>query len=309
MLAILVTVLHRSHFGTNTRVAMAVEQLHSLGFVILGSIALVFSGLGSQINPLDTPLFVAIVILLLGVPHGAFDVAIWRHRNRSAGRQAFARMLVAYIGLTGAFFGLWVLFPELALPAFLAISALHFSDDWEPSLAPLPRCVLAVAMIASPAVLFSRDVIEIFNWLAPREVSEVVAWTMYVIALLALQGSAIIVGVLAQRNFLTALEITVVLALALFTSPMVFFLIYFCGLHGPRHVIRVHRELRPVSVSSFLLATWPYAPLAIVGTAIGAVVLSTLPVGPAVLGAVFKALGALTVPHMLLIDRCGTVTE
>jgi Brp/Blh family beta-carotene 15,15'-monooxygenase len=300
-------VSRQKQFDVNP-VTWTVEWFHSLGFVIIGSIVLAMAGLGIQINPLDAPLIVAAVILLLGVPHGAFDVAIWCRRNSTAGPLAFAQMLVAYIGLASTFFGLWVFFPQLTLPAFLAISAIHFSDDWESSLAAIPRFVIAVALVASPAVFFYRDVITIFNLLAPSDVSEFAVAAMQFIAAPALSTSAVIVVILALRDPLTALEIVVVLALALLTPPMVFFLIYFCGLHSLRHVIHVHRELQPANISSFLLAAWPYAPLAILGTVIGGVTLSSLPIGHAVLGTVFIALGALTIPHMLLIDRFGAVT-
>lgn len=293
----------------NSGDAWTTDRLHRVGFIIVGVLVLVTTGFGIQINPLDAPSIVAAIILLLGVPHGAFDVAVWQHRNMTAGRQSVIQMLALYTGLAGAAFGLWIVAPEITLPAFLMMSIYHFSHDWKPLLSKVHRWVIAVAMIASPAVFFSRDVIEIFNWLAPSDYSALVACVMQVVALPALLASAFIVSPLAQRDPLAAFEVVVVLALALLTPPMVFFIIYFCGLHSPRHIIGVHRELQPVNASSFLLAAWPYAPIAIAGTVMGAVLLSSLPVGSALLGTVFMALGALTVPHMLLIDRSSVLTK
>ena len=293
-------VLGRRHADAGA--GWSAEMLHSGAFVGLGSVLLLALANGVALNPLDAPLAAGIIILLLGVPHGGFDVAIWRRRNPVAGRTALVRMLTAYISLAAGFFALWASVPELALPVFLMLAALHFAGDWDAALSILPRCTIAVAMICSPAILFQDDVIAIFNLLGPAEVSQSVALVMHVVAIPALQASAVIVGLLAVRDPLTAGEIAIVLALAVLSPPLVFFLVYFCGLHSVRHMIRVHRELAPQSARAYLLALWPYAPLAMLGTATAALVLSSLPVGAALLGMIFMALGALTVPHMLLID-------
>jgi Brp/Blh family beta-carotene 15,15'-monooxygenase len=278
------------------------ETLHSAAFVVLGALLLAGLASGVAINPLDAPLVAGIIILLLGVPHGGFDVAIWRRRNPTAGRTALVQMLSIYVGLAAGFFVLWLSVPELALPVFLMMAALHFAGDWDGALSILPRSTIAVAMLCSPAIFFADDVIAIFNWLGPAEVSQRFALVMHVVAIPALQASAVIVALLAVRDPLAAGEIAVVLALALLSPPLVFFLVYFCGLHSVRHMIRVHRELAPQTARGFLMAPWPYAPIAMLGTAVAALVLSSLPVGPALLGMIFMALGALTVPHMLLID-------
>ncbi|MGF1451194.1 MAG: Brp/Blh family beta-carotene 15,15'-dioxygenase, partial [Opitutales bacterium] len=64
----------------------------------------------------------------LGMPHGTLDV--WRGWAwlRQRARPYFAALLfwVGYLGLAGAFYGLWQLLPWLALGVFLALTVWHW---------------------------------------------------------------------------------------------------------------------------------------------------------------------------------------
>lgn len=278
---------------------------HRAVFVVVGAGLLALTISGVVINPLDMPLLAGAIILVLGVPHGAFDVAVWTDRNGLGRRPAISTMLFGYVALAGGFFGLWLMAPALALPVFLAMSIYHFSGDWDHDLDRLPRLLVAAAMITAPAGLHRGEVVEIFSWLAPEPVANSVGLIMAAMALPLLQASVVVIALIASQRPWAAAELVVVLALAWLTPPMLFFLVYFCGLHSMRHMIETHQQLHSASVGAFFRSALPYAPLAIIGTLIGAFGMSTLPPGPALIGMIFMALGALTVPHIVVVELCS----
>jgi Brp/Blh family beta-carotene 15,15'-monooxygenase len=269
----------------------------------LSAIALLgFSVGGVVINPLDMPVLAGLVILLLGVPHGALDVAIWSAKTRDKRFKAVSRMLLFYLSLASGFLCLWLVVPALALPAFIVLSIYHFSGDWERDLEFLPRLVVSAAIVTAPLGFNRAEVVEIFSWLSPGETATAVALVMAVAAVPLLQASAVIIAIIAVRQPWAAAELLAVLTLGWLTSPLLFFLVYFCGLHSVRHVIETRQLLGTPSARELALLAFPYALLAVIGTLAGAIMLSTLPIGPAVLGTIFMALGAFTVPHIWIVD-------
>ncbi len=279
---------------------------HRATFVVATLLILIFALRGNIFNPLDYPVITGFLILLLGVPHGAFDVAVWTAKNGLRGTRGIPEMLLRYIALAAGFFTLWLVAPAVALPVFLLMSIYHFSGDWHRDLNLVPRLIVAAAMISAPAGLFRAEVVEIFSWLAPDAIATAVGLVMATTAVPLLQASAVVVALHALHRPWAAAEIAVVLALAWLTPPLMFFLIYFCGLHSVRHMIETRHLLGSPNASAFFRAAFPYAALAIMGTLVGAFALSTLPPGPALIGAIFMALGALTVPHIVVVEMSGS---
>ena len=275
---------------------------HGCLYIALATAAIAAVPAYGDAAPDQMALFAAMALLLLGVPHGGFDVALARRRWRPNAQFVPIHFLFKYIGLAGAVLGLWLLLPELALPLFLAMSAWHFGGDWRRDLEPLPRSVVGAALICFPALWHRQDVIEIFAWLAPIGVARQVAELMAICAVPLAQAAAVVVVLTACRNLLAAGEMLATLLLSALVGPLTFFVIYFCGLHSVRHMSHAYDELQPVSLAEFVRTAVPYAVPAILATLAGGWLLVDLEAGPALLGAVFLALAALSVPHMALVD-------
>lgn len=275
---------------------------HRAAFVVAALILVVFAIFGAVVNPLDMPVLTGLIILILGVPHGAFDVAIWSAKTGCRDSRGISAMLLRYIALASGFFCLWLLAPALALPVFIVMSIYHFSGDWARDLEVFPRLIVAAAIVSAPAGLHRAEVIEIFSWLSPDATAGTVGLVMAAAALPLLQASLVVIALVAVWRPWAAAEIAAVLALAWLTPPLMFFLVYFCALHSVRHMIETRHQLGMPTGRAFVLAAFPYAPLAIIGTLVGALTLSTLPIGPALIGTIFMALGALTLPHIVIID-------
>jgi len=282
----------------------SLRQAHGAAYVLLALALAIPAAAYESPSLLDAPLLAGLAMLFLGVPHGAFDVALARGRLQIRNQRGLAGFLLLYVGLAAGVVVLWFALPQLALPAFILMSGYHFSGDWADGLPPLPRVIVGLAMICAPAVLHREAVTEIFGWLAPVEVATMTAQAMAAAAIPLLQAAALIVVVSAWTRAALALEIAATLMLALFAAPLLFFLVYWCGLHSPRHMLAVRDELQPRSLTAFVRASLPYSPLAVAGVLAGALLLPELAPGEAVLAALFIALAALTVPHMLLVDLC-----
>ena len=278
------------------------QTIHGLGFVLIGILALGLTLNGVAGHLRDHPASAAIVVLLLGVPHGGFDVALAHNRWDLGSPARVAAFLCAYLALAGVVLAVWWLWPLVALPCFLLVSGFHFAGDWKTDMGRLARGVVGTAIITAPALLHGSEVAEIFTWIAPASVATSVPDLMAGLALITLPIAGLIVAVLSRSRVRAALEAATVLALALLTDPLCFFVIYFCGLHSIRHVHHTYRELRPTSVAQFFASSLPYAPLAIVGTLLGGWWITHHGVHSNLLGCVFLALAALTAPHMLLVD-------
>lgn len=73
----------------------------------------------------------ALVVILLGVPHGAADHLLFRRALRAAGRSWTAilpRFLLMYTLLTVGYLLLWWWLPAVSLGLFLLLSAYHFGQ-------------------------------------------------------------------------------------------------------------------------------------------------------------------------------------
>ncbi len=279
-----------------TRPGLAIGAMLRATFILFSLSVVGVGWAGRAVDLMDHPVSVAAVILLLGVPHGAFDVALARNRWDLGTSGRTLVFLAAYVGLAGAVLFVWRLAPGLALPSFLLVSGFHFAGDWQRQLAFLPRLIVGTAIIAAPAVFHSAEVVEIFSWIVPGPVAGTVSNVMASMAIPLLASATLILAAVTRSDPLAALEASAVMVLALCVEPLAFFVIYFCGLHSVRHVVGVRKELSGPSLSEFFALSLPYAPLAIMGTLCGGWVVTWYGLDPASLGVVFLALAALTAP-------------
>jgi Brp/Blh family beta-carotene 15,15'-monooxygenase len=252
--------------------------------------------LGSLLLPL-------LLMLLLGVPHGAYDgPLLWRFSPSPGQRAAW---LTAYLLLALAAFAFWRLQAEVAFGLFLLLSLIHFGRSDAPA-AALPHAALLVVGFGGVFTLLLpwwhraavEDVLELlqvpherFFWALARLLLPLwllaAAWTL---AVLLYHGR--------QRELLTFAGLV---TLVLLLPPLWALCIYFCGLHARRHTrlvltllqdsTVVRRQMLSIMAVTLLLALWALWWIA-VEAAVTAALVQTF----------FAGLFALTLPHMLLTD-------
>jgi beta-carotene 15,15'-dioxygenase len=258
------------------------------------------------VNLLEAPVLAAALILFLGVPHGAFDIEIIRHRSQSSGGFMLGPLLTVYVGLATLVLIAWQLAPGLCLTAFLLISAYHFSGDWPTLKSPIRRLVLGGALLSSTAVFYRKEDELIFAMLASPEAAEMLARWLQAVALPLIAAAGFLSLQPSTRSSSDSAEILLLISAALILPPITFFVLYFCAVHSVRHTLAARHELRHVPIGDFIASALPYAAVAIAGTLIGAGVMISGHVGTEILSIVFVALAALTAPHMLLLEHFPT---
>ena len=237
-----------------------------------------------------------------GFPHGALDIELIR-----GGHERVAAILAVYLGVAAGMAGLWLVAPLIALGAFLTIAVLHFAEDWTTAGSRIAATGIAVAVLATPALLHHADVAAIFVGLTGTPVAAAFATGLASVAPAALAVAAWgIARMLARRAFADAAAAAASLVALAVLPPAAGFAVFFCLFHSPRHFAAARRE-----ANRWQAARWApvVIPVMLAAAAI-VVVLYVLHPAPTVSGrltaAIFTALSILTAPHMLapaLVDR------
>ena len=244
-------------------------------------------------------LWLAPAVAILGLPHGAFDLTLAERIWRLRGAPGVLAFLLAYLALAGAVLALWLAAPGAALVAFLAYSGWHFAADWDDE-GPAWRIAGGLGTLGAPALASPGEVAAIFAILAGPEAGDLAARGLAVAGAAGLGAG--LFAALTRPARLAGIEIAALWGAAVLLPPLVYFVAYFCFLHSPRHLTDVLAGLAERR-RAFAQAG---AITAVTLTGAGAALLWLDAHGPpdeAILQVVFVGLAALTVPHMLLVDR------
>ena len=65
-------------------------------------------------------------VVLIGLPHGAFDSAIANHLGAGQSLADAAKFITSYCAAAGLVIAIWIMFPAVTLTLFLIISMVHF---------------------------------------------------------------------------------------------------------------------------------------------------------------------------------------
>jgi Brp/Blh family beta-carotene 15,15'-monooxygenase len=279
----------------------AAPTWQSLVFGLCAVVAVLFQailqpGIGTQL------LLLAPLVAILGLPHGALDLPMAEMLWPLDGWRGKLRFVAIYLGLVAGVVWVWILAPGGALIAFLAYSALHFSQDWSRG-APLLRWTGGIATIGAPALMHHAEVTTLFAYLVPIGAAALAADAAAVAGILAL---AVFIATLLFRpetRTRPALEQVILWGIAALLPPLVYFAVYFCGLHSIRHLdatIRsVPRAGRALATAAVLSGATTLTAAAVFHARAG----DTLTPEGGSMQVIFIGLAALTVPHMLLVER------
>ncbi len=255
--------------------------------------------LGVQLSMQWQAVLLVALMVLVGFPHGALDPVVARRYGLWQSGMGLAGFLVLYLALAAVTLGLWFWFSGLIFSLFLIVSIWHFSNDWRHNLSLFHRLGVALSLIVLPSLFHPAAVQALYSLLVADDYAVwMVKFTAQLWPLSTLMlGSALLLSLRSDLN--TSIEIAVIAATAMLLPPLVFFLLYFCLQHSPRHLVAVAKgeKLGHVLVTAVVITA-----LTII---LGAVVYQVLPAEEwqqGLLQTVFVGLIALTVPHMILIE-------
>jgi Brp/Blh family beta-carotene 15,15'-monooxygenase len=248
-------------------------------------------------------IILATLILLLGVPHGAFDT-IFAYRLYDLRKPTdWMLFTMIYLLLAVVVVAVWWWAPMGFLILFLLISAAHFSGDPVEGTPHATRILYGGSVLLLPALLHSEEMARLFGLLVGDEPALLLMPWIKLIAWIWLPCVALGVILLAWSDWLGAMEIASVVLLSVAAPPLIAFTLFFCGMHSARHILRTIDYSG--SLSRRLLALSALLPM------IGVVAVSALvwwflkgkSLDERLIQIVFVGLAALTVPHMALVER------
>ena len=255
----------------------------------------------------------AVAAIAIAIWHGAFDGVLAEQVLRPRyGPRWTAYFYAGYLALAGGVLLVWWWAPLLALVAFLLYSALHFGAGSERELS-LPRLIVGSATgflpIAAACHWRPAEVAPIFSALLRQDAAFAaplaaaagsVLWPILVVVLVGAFRRGVGEGL--RGSALSAAE----LLLFRCCSPVAAFAVFFCVWHTPEHMLSTSID-RTGQFKSELLRTH-------LERGFGTWLLSLAGVAflcwwgrhdlEAYASAVFLALSALTVPHMVLAEIC-----
>lgn len=250
----------------------------------------------------------AVLVALLGVPHGALDAVFARSLFGVSDFKGWLLFSLLYIGVAASVVGVWFVVPTVFLAAFLVSSALHFGGDLAHGVRMPARILYGGAVIVLPALWHGTELQRLLAWVAGPDSAAFIAPVLSQLALPWLAATVVGCALQARASRLAASEWAALATLAVAAPPLVAFTIYFCAMHSPRHVLKTLANLSDGEPRrAVALALWPslavWVAMAVTLWLVNGKLPQPWPDQAAVIQVIFVGLAALTLPHMLLIAR------
>jgi len=255
-------------------------------------------------------LIALVTVVLIGLPHGAFDGAVALALGYGKTLKSMLGFILGYIAIAAFVVAFWMIFADIALILFLMISVVHFGiGDSQPG-RWLARTTQTIAhgglVVVGISILHRSEVEPIFVHLVGSETALV--WQFLNVASLGLM--VVLIMYLAQAFVLQSIRIRFLELVGLgliyyFLPPLAGFALYFCGVHSVRHLryTWVRLRLQAYGVRTLVLLACFFT---VMSWMAGLIIFWQIPTNEtldgAILRIIFIGLAALTVPHMLLVD-------
>ena len=191
------------------------------------------------LSPTIQIVILGIVIFLLGLPHGALDPWIAQRLGIYDSTKQKFLFTIAYLALTALVVLFWLWLPVLSLFVFLTISAWHFSGDWNTSINRPLRLCAGILLLLMPIGFHTETVSTIFQALSGTNGAHLATTLSLPPWFLAVAMTLIAASAAMKRQWQTSLDFLSLLGLAYFTPPLIYFTLYFCLLHSPRHLFGI----------------------------------------------------------------------
>jgi Brp/Blh family beta-carotene 15,15'-monooxygenase len=265
-------------------------------------VALASLPIGTTDGPVVLLLLVGLIVVL-GVPHGAFDPLFAQRLHALSGLRGWCLFTLAYLLPAALVVLLWQTAPGYFLGGFLLLSLMHFSGDPEVGSGGFFRFLYGGLVIVLPALLHVDEVARLFGMLADPVAAATLAGWLHLAAWPWLLATFFAVLSSLRRRWQAALEMLAVAVLAIAASPLVAFTIFFCGMHGARHFLRTLAYAGPGAAGRGLrFAVLPMMAVALMFV-VALWIWRDVALEERLVRLIFIGLAALTVPHMALIER------
>ena len=259
-------------------------------------------------------IFCLILILILGISHGALDNVKGRKLLNLFGYKSPLLFYLAYVMISLLIIIFWLLFPNTVLSLFLVIAAFHFGKEdtvfsfKEKFLIAEFLYFLKGSSVIFAPLLFQREKTnEIFQILNFNIFESQLFSNQFLITFLFLSFlSSLIIsnGKNTEIKALMIMDFFSLIILNLFLAPVLAFTLYFCFLHSIRHSITLIFDLDKSFKSGLKKFIKKAIPLTFVTGVIFLIAVyflnSSYKLDEAIYKVIFIGLASLTFPHILL---------
>jgi Brp/Blh family beta-carotene 15,15'-monooxygenase len=271
---------------------------------------------------LNWQISLAVIALIIGIPHGALDHLVTLPKDKPA---KMALFVIIYVLIAVA--AVWAIlrWNVLGFQLVVIMSAAHFGIGDAAFIAESERLNNGVSKSLTDRLIYAlpAGLLPVFVPLtsdltnsALAEVNpQLINWAgsnsnLIHLLVLLIAASSLFILVL-KRDDKSAMDLALLAALSILTPPLVAFAIYFGLWHALRHTARLTLNLSKSEIAfqnnqpkrAFMQAVLPGIP-ALIGTFIVAAVLAaTNPDNSRLLWSILVVIWALTVPHMMVTAK------
>ena len=291
-----------------------------LGFLFISSLYIVLSIIGYS-GPIDLNTQIicsALLIAVVGIPHGAIDHIIYLEENKTKPFHFY----LSYFTLMGLYIICWIFLPIASLLFFLLLSAYHFGESQFSNI--LDRDITTKYILPftwgcsllSGLVLYNKEEVLLLSKNSPDLSNLIVIfhWELYLLILLF--STTITIMILARllwtkkikvEQCLKEIYLLVLIHSSFYVLPLLLgFTLYFVILHSVKVLIdeftylKIKKQLS--SPLSFVKLLFPYTALSILGAGLllYGVYFEIINVSYTFIILVF--ISALTLPHSIVMN-------
>ena len=283
-------------------------EFHSIIFSLLAFVAIVLSWQVAVSSQPILLLALVILIIVLGVPHGALDTLFAKQYWQLTSAKNWIIFLIGYSLLAALVVGFWLWKPVMFFIGFIVISIFHFADDLPGDTPFITKFLYGGAIIVLPTLLHQQQIAQLFSYFIAVQDANNLVNILHALAFVWAAGIVISSFSCLKANKYTSLEMISVSLLALLASPLVAFAIYFCGMHSMRHLLRsniyLSESTKKLKLAALTLPTF----FVLIAAVFCWPLLQNQAFDIKLIQLLFVMLAALTVPHMLLLYLSGFTT-
>ena len=291
---------------------------HSFIFFLFCNIFSVIVFKFSNLN--ISTLFCLLLILTIGVSHGALDHLKGKKLLSILNIKKFYIFYLIYTLMALSVILIWTIVPAVTLIVFLAVASFHFGKEdtqflinKNSNLTSLLYFFRGLLVIIVPLYFNFDETVTIFKMLlidneqfySGLSFIEKYKIIEIVISLSALSSVILFLIEFNFKKFAIFLDFFSIIILNYYLSPLVAFTIYFCFLHSIRHTVSLALEMDNTNLKNgfklFVKKAFPLTVLTAIFCLVGLYFLNNVyELNSAILKIIFIGLASLTFPHILL---------
>ena len=267
-----------------------------------------------------SPLICLLLILIIGVSHGALDHLKGKKLLTILNINKTYMFYLFYILIAISVILIWTVLPTFTLIIFLGIASLHFGKEdtqflinKSSNLIPILYFFRGLLVIISPLYFSFDETVSIFKMLLIDNEQFYLSLSFIEnykiieisIGLSILSSIILFLNEFNFKKFAILLDSFSIIILNYYLSPLVAFTIYFCFLHSIRHTISLAIEMDNTNLKNgfklFVKKAFPLTVLTGIFCLVGLYLLNGVyELDNAILKIIFIGLASLTFPHILL---------